>query len=202
MKFWESARTFLKKGSREIAFLPYKHQLIIIRKAYTMHDELTAVDIKKMQEEIDYRMCVLRPQLLAEVQRTREYGDLSENAEYKEAKREKNKNESRIRYLKNMIATAKVVKVRQQADAVCLFDTVTYYIEEDEEEEERQIVTTLRQDVLKGYLSKESPLGKALLGKKIGDRVCVKVNDNYSYFVEIRAIKKGHDDENIPISSY
>ena len=167
-----------------------------------MHDELTAVDIKKMQEEVDYRMCVLRPQLLAEVQRTREYGDLSENAEYKEAKREKNANESRIRYLKKMIETAKVIKVEKKDDAVCLFDTVTYYVEEDEEEEERQIVTTLRQDVLKGYLSKESPLGKALLGRKVGDRVCVKVNDNYSYYVEIRAIKKGHDDENIPISSY
>lgn len=167
-----------------------------------MHDELTSVDIKKMQEEIDYRMCVLRPRLLAEVQRTREFGDLSENAEYKEAKREKNANESRIRYLKNMVATAKVVKVEQDANAVCLFDTVTYYIEEDEEEEERQIVTTLRQDVLKGYLSKESPLGKALLGKKIGDRVLVKVNESYSYYVEIRNIKKGHDDENIPISSY
>ena len=167
-----------------------------------MHDELTQVDIKKMQEEVDYRMCVLRPQLLAEVQRTREYGDLSENAEYKEAKREKNANESRIRYLKKMIETARVIKVEKKADAVCLFDTVTYYVEEDDEEEERQIVTTLRQDVLRGYLSKESPLGKALLGKKIGDRVYVKVNDNYGYYVEIRAIKKGHDDENIPISSY
>ena len=167
-----------------------------------MHDELTQVDIKKMQEEVDYRMCVLRPQLLAEVQRTREYGDLSENAEYKEAKREKNANESRIRYLKKMIETARVIKVEKKADAVCLFDTVTYYVEEDEEEEERQIVTTLRQDVLRGYLSKESPLGKALLGKKVGDRVYVKVNDNYGYYVEIRAIKKGHDDENIPISSY
>ena len=167
-----------------------------------MHDELTLVDIKKMQEEVDYRMCVLRPELLAEVQRTREYGDLSENAEYKEAKREKNANESRIRYLKKMIETAKVIKVEKKADAVCLFDTVTYYVEEDEEEEERQIVTTLRQDVLKGYLSKESPLGKALMGRKVGDRVLVKVNDNYSYYVEVRAIKKGHDDDSIPISSY
>lgn len=167
-----------------------------------MHDELTKVDIKKMQEEVDYRMCVLRPQLLAEVQRTREYGDLSENAEYKEAKREKNANESRIRYLKKMIETAKVIKVETKADAVCLFDTVTYYVEEDDEEEERQIVTTLRQDVLRGYLSKESPLGKALLGKKIGDRIYVKVNDNYGYYVVVRGIKKGHDDENIPISSY
>ncbi len=167
-----------------------------------MHDELTVVDIKKMQEEVDYRMCVLRPQLLAEVQRTREYGDLSENAEYKEAKREKNANESRIRYLKRMIETAKVIKVEKKADAVCLFDTVTYYVEEDDEEEKRQIVTTLRQDVLKGYLSKESPLGKALLGKKVGDRVFVKVNDNYGYYVVVRAIEKGDDDENIPISSY
>ena len=167
-----------------------------------MHDELTAVDIKKMQEEIEYRMCVLRPQLLAEVQRTREYGDLSENAEYKEAKREKNKNESRIRYLKNMVATAKVIDVKQDKDSVCLFDTVQYYLEEDDEVEERQIVTTLRQDVLHGYLSKESPLGKALLGRRVGDRVYVKVNDNYGYYVEIRGIIKGHDDENIPISSY
>lgn len=167
-----------------------------------MHDELTAVDIKKMQEEVDYRMCVLRPQLLAEVQRTREFGDLSENAEYKEAKREKNKNESRIRYLKNMISTAKVIKVKEDADAVCLFDTVAFYIEEDDEVVERQLVTTLRQDSLKGYLSKESPLGKALLGKKIGDRVLVQVNDKYSYYVVIRSITKGHDDENIPISSF
>ena len=167
-----------------------------------MHDELTAVDIKKMQDEIDYRMCVLRPQLLAEVQRTREYGDLSENAEYKEAKREKNKNESRIRYLKNMIATAKVIEVKQNADEVCLFDTVAFYIEEDDEVVERQLVTTLRQDSLKGYLSKESPLGKALLGRKVGDRILVQVNEKYSYYVEIRSITKGHDDENIPISSF
>ena len=167
-----------------------------------MHDELTAVDIKKMQEEVDYRMCVLRPQLLAEVQRTREFGDLSENAEYKEAKREKNKNESRIRYLKNMIATAKVIEVKEDADSVCLFDTIAFYIEEDDEVVERQLVTTLRQDSLKGYLSKESPLGKALLGKKVGDRVLVQVNDKYSYYVVIRSITKGHDDENIPISSF
>ena len=167
-----------------------------------MHNELTQIDLDKMKQELDYRRIELRPQLLEEVKVARGFGDLSENFEYKAAKREKNKNESRIRYLKNMIATARVVKVKQDADSVCLFDTVTYYIEEDEEEEERQIVTTLRQDVLKGYLSKESPLGKALLGKKIGDRVLVRVNDNYSYYVVVRAIKKGHDDENIPISSY
>ena len=167
-----------------------------------MHNELTAVDIKKMQEEIDYRCLELRPKLLAEVQRTREYGDLSENAEYKEAKREKNQNESRIRYLKNMIATAKVIEVKKKDDEVCLFDTVTYYVEEDDEEEVRTIVTTLRNDVLSGLLSKDSPLGKTLLGKKVGDRVFVKVNDNYGYYIVIRNIKKGEDDESIPISSY
>ena len=167
-----------------------------------MHNELTAVDIKKMQEEIDYRSLELRPKLLAEVQRTREFGDLSENAEYKEAKREKNKNESRIRYLKNMIATAKVIEVKKKDDEVCLFDTVTYYVEEDDEEEVRTIVTTLRNDVLAGLLSKDSPLGKTLLGKKIGDRVFVKVNDSYGYYIVIRNIQKGEDDESIPISTY
>lgn len=167
-----------------------------------MHNELTAVDIKKMQEEIDYRSLELRPKLLAEVQRTREFGDLSENAEYKEAKREKNKNESRIRYLKNMIATAKVIEVKKKDDEVCLFDTVTYYVEEDDEEEVRTIVTTLRNDVLSGLLSKDSPLGKTLLGKKVGDRVFVKVNDNYGYYIVIRNIQKGEDDESIPISTY
>ena len=167
-----------------------------------MHNELTAVDIKKMQEEIDYRSLELRPKLLAEVQRTREFGDLSENAEYKEAKRAKNKNESRIRYLKNMIATAKVIEVKKKDDEVCLFDTVTYYVEEDDEEEVRTIVTTLRNDVLSGLLSKDSPLGKTLLGKKVGDRVFVKVNDNYGYYIVIRNIQKGEDDESIPISTY
>ena len=93
-----------------------------------MYDELTQVDIAKMEEEIRYRRCVLGPKLGEELKRTREFGDLSENAEYKEAKREKNANESRIRYLKNMIATAKVIKVKKDADAVCLFDTVAYYI--------------------------------------------------------------------------
>ncbi len=167
-----------------------------------MHDELTKVDIKKMQEEIDYRCTVLRPQLLAEVQRTREFGDLSENAEYKEAKRDKNKNESRIRYLKNMIATAKVIDVKRDADAVCLFDTVGIYIEEDDEVVERKLVTTLRQDALQGLLSKESPLGKAILGKRVGDRILVQVNDKYSYYIQIRSIVKGEDDESIPISTY
>jgi transcription elongation factor GreA len=167
-----------------------------------VHDELTKVDIKKMQEEIDYRIKVLTPKLKEELSKARAQGDLSENFEYKSAKRELGRNYSRIDYLQRMIATAKVVSTDSAEGAVGLFSKVCLYVEEDDEEESRQIVTTLRQDVLRGYLSKESPLGKALLGKKIGDRVYVKVNDNYGYYVVVRAIEKGHDDESIPISSY
>ncbi len=167
-----------------------------------MYDELTEVDIKKMQEEIDHRVRVLRPQLIEEVQTARAFGDLSENFEYKCAKQAKNRNESRIRYLERMIRTAKVIQVKTQEDAVGLFDKVTIFNEMVKKEMEIQIVTTLRQDVLKGLVSKESPVGKALMGHKVGDRVQVEVNPNMKYFVEIRAIEKGRDDENMEINSY
>ena len=167
-----------------------------------MYDELTEVDIKKMQEEIDHRVRVLRPQLIEEVQTARAFGDLSENFEYKCAKQAKNRNESRIRYLERMIRTAKVIQVKTQEDAVGLFDKVTIFNEMMKKEMEIQIVTTLRQDVLKGLVSKESPVGKALMGHKVGDRVQVEVNPNMKYFVEIRAIEKGRDDENMEINSY
>ena len=167
-----------------------------------MYDELTEVDIKKMQEEIDHRVRVLRPQLIEEVQTARAFGDLSENFEYKSAKQAKNRNESRIRYLERMIRTAKVIQVKTQEDAVGLFDKVTIFNEMVKKEMEIQIVTTLRQDVLKGLVSKESPVGKALMGHKVGDRVQVEVNPNMKYFVEIRAIEKGRDDENMEINSY
>ena len=167
-----------------------------------MYDELTEVDIKKMQEEIDHRVRVLRPQLIEEVQTARAFGDLSENFEYKCAKQAKNRNESRIRYLERMIRTAKVIQVKTQEDAVGLFDKVTIFNEMVKKEMNIQIVTTLRQDVLKGLVSKESPVGKALMGHKVGDRVQVEVNPNMKYFVEIRAIEKGRDDENMEINSY
>lgn len=167
-----------------------------------MYDELTAVDIKKMQEELDHRIRVLRPQLIEEVQTARAFGDLSENFEYKCAKQAKNRNDSRIRYLERMIRTAKVIKVKDTADAVGLFDRVTIYNEMAKKEMEVRIVTTLRQDALKGLVSKESPVGKALLGKRIGDRVQVEVNPNLKYFVEIRGIEKGEDDESLDISAY
>ena len=167
-----------------------------------MYDELTEVDIKKMQEEIDHRVRVLRPQLIEEVQTTRAFGDLSENYEYKCAKQAKNRNESRIRYLERMIRTAKVIEVRGQEDTVGLFDKVTIFNEMMKKEMTLQLVTTLRQDALKGLISKESPVGKALMGRKAGERVQVEVSPTVKYFVEIRNIEKGEDDESLEISSY
>jgi len=167
-----------------------------------MYDELTEVDIKKMEEEIHYRKTVLAPELGAELKRTREYGDLSENAEYKEAKYLKRKNEGRIRYLENMIRTAKVIEIEKSEDAVALFDRVLIYNERMKAEKEIEIVTTLRQNALLGFVSKESPLGSAIMGHKVGDRVLVKVSDTMSYYVEIRRIIKGEDNEDLPISGF
>ena len=167
-----------------------------------MYDELTEVDIKKMQEEIDHRVRVLRPQLIEEVQTARAFGDLSENFEYKCAKQAKNRNESRIRYLERMIRTAKVIEVKGQEDTVGLFDKVTVFNEMVKKEMTIQIVTTLRQDALKGLISKESPVGKALMGHKVGDRVQVEIDQTRKYFMEIEAIEKGFDDESLDISAY
>ena len=167
-----------------------------------MYDELTKVDIKKMEEEIEYRKSTLAPELGAELKRTREFGDLSENAEYKEAKRAKRKNESRIRYLENMIRTARVIEIEKADDEIGLFDRVLIYNEKMGAEKEIEIVTTLRQNALLGFVSKESPLGSAIMGHKVGDRVLVVVNENMSYYVEIRRITKGEDNENLPISGF
>ncbi len=167
-----------------------------------MYDELTEIDIKKMKEELEYRITKVRPEILEEVKLTRSYGDLSENAEYHAAKRERGKNESRIRFLRNMIKTAVIIKDNSSSDTVGLFDTVTYFVEEDDEEEQVKIVTTLRRDPFQNIISKESPLGMALMGKKVGDRISVKVNDDYSYFVVIKKIEKGKDDDSLEIRKF
>ena len=167
-----------------------------------MYDELTEVDIKKMQEELDHRIRVLRPELIEEVQTARAFGDLSENFEYKCAKQAKNRNESRIRYLQGMIRTAKVIEVKQSENVVDLFDTVVIYNEMVKKEMTIRIVTTLRQDALKGLISKESPVGRAVMGCGVGARVQVEVSPTMKYFVEIRAIEKGSDDESLEISTY
>lgn len=167
-----------------------------------MFDELTQVDIDKMKEELEYRIGVIRPQILEEVKFTRSFGDLSENAEYHAAKRERGKNESRIRYLRNMIKTAVIIDTNSKSDEIGLFDTVTYYVEEDDCEEQVRIVTTLRQDSRNRIISKESPMGKAIMGKKVGDRILIKVNDNYSYYIVIRKIEKGQDDSSLEIRKF
>ena len=169
-----------------------------------MHDELTKVDIQKMQEEIDYRLNTLRPKLIEDVQVARSFGDLSENFEYKAAKQAKNRNDSRIRYLQNMIATAVVIEDThaREENVAGLFDYVTVWFEEDEEEQRIRLVTTLRQNPMEWLISKESPLGKALLGRKAGERVLVEVNDETSYHVVIRAVEKGEDDASLEISRY
>lgn len=167
-----------------------------------MHDELTAVDMQKMREELREREEVLMPKILEDVKVARSFGDLSENFEYKAAKAEQRKNMSRIRYLKQMLASAVVIDAKSGADEVGLFDRVVLYLEDDDEEMTVRFVTTLRQNALEGLISKESPLGAALIGHKAGERVYVRVNDDYGYYAEIRSIEKGQDDASLEISAY
>lgn len=167
-----------------------------------MNDELTASDLAKMEAEIEERKLVLRPKLIEAVKEARAQGDLSENFEYYAAKREKNRNESRIRYLERMVRTAVVVSDESKEDEVGLNNTVTVYFEEDDEEEVYRIVTTVREDSLNGLISKESPLGGALMGHKEGDRVKITVNEDYSYYVVIRKIEKTGDDSGDKIRSF
>ena len=148
-----------------------------------MFDELTAEDIRKMEEEIEYRKLVVRKRALEAVKEARAHGDLSENFEYYAAKKDKNQNESRIRYLEKMIKTAKVISTDSAEDEVGINNTVTVYFVEDDEEEVYRIVTTVRSNSQKNLISNESPLGKALLGHKVGDKVSVQVNENYSYLL-------------------
>ena len=159
-----------------------------------MYDQLTQKDIDKMKEEIEYRKLVVRKEAIAAVKEAREHGDLSENFEYHAAKKDKNKNESRIRYLERMIKTANVISDESPEHEVGLNNTVTLYFEEDDETETYKIVTTVRENSLEGRISNESPIGKAVLGHKVGDRVHVQVNDKYGYDVIIKSIENTVDD--------
>ena len=167
-----------------------------------MNNELTREDIKKMQEELDYRRLELMPGLIEEVKRTRAFGDLSENFEYKAAKQAQNKNRSRIRYLEGMIKTARVIDDKSGEDEVGLFDKVEIYIPEDDETQIIQIVTTVRTDPRLGLISKESPFGKSVLGRKVGETITVQVSESYSYTAVIRSITKGEDDGSAPLMGY
>lgn len=167
-----------------------------------MHDQLTENDIKRLEEEIEYRKLVVRKEAIAAVKEAREHGDLSENFEYYAAKRDKNKNESRIRYLERMIKTARVISDDSRPDEVGLNNTVTLNFEDEDEEETYKIVTTIRENSLEGRISNESPIGRAIMRHKVGDRVFVKVNDKFGYYVVIRSIEKTVDDGSDRIRSF
>ena len=167
-----------------------------------MYDQLTAKDIQKMEEEIEYRKLVVRPQALEDVKEARSHGDLSENFEYYAAKKFKNQNESRIRYLERMIRTARVISDESADDEVGMNNTVTVEFVEDGMEEVYKIVTTVRGNSLAGLISNESPLGKALLGHKVGDVVHVQVNENVGYDVRITKIENTIDDGSDKIRSF
>lgn len=159
-----------------------------------MYDKLTKNDIRRLEEEIEHRKLVVRKEAIAEVKEARAHGDLSENFEYYAAKRFKNQNESRIRYLEKMVKTARIIEDDSKEDEVGLDNTVTVYFVEDKEEETFKIVTSVRGDSVSNLITIESPLGKALMGHKEGDTVSVKVNEQVSYDVIIKNIEKTKDE--------
>lgn len=167
-----------------------------------MGERLTKQDVEKIEKEIEHRKLVVRKEAIEAVKEARAQGDLSENFEYYAAKREKNQNESRIRYLERMLKNATVISEESKDDEVGLNNTVTLYIEDDDEEETYRLVTSIRGNSLAGLISTESPIGKAILGHKVGDRVYIKVNDQFGYYVVIRAIENTQGEEDDKIRSF
>ena len=167
-----------------------------------MGEKLTESDVKKIQAEIEHRKLVVRKEALEAVKEARAHGDLSENFEYHAAKKDKNQNESRIRYLERMLKNAVIISDQSGADEVGLNNMVELYFEEDDETDRFKLVTSIRGNSMKGYISTESPLGKAILGHKVGDRVLVEVNSSYGYYVEIKSIEKNQTDEDDKIRSF
>jgi transcription elongation factor GreA len=167
-----------------------------------MREQLTESDVKKIQEEIDYRKLVVRKEAIEAVKEARAHGDLSENFEYHAAKKDKNSNESRIRYLERMLKNANVITDHSKADEVGINKTVQVYFEEDDETETYRLVTSIRGNSLHNLISIESPLGKALMGHRVGDRIYIKVNDQYGYYVEIRSIENTQDESEDQIRKF
>ncbi len=169
-----------------------------------MYDKLTKKDIELMQAELEDRRLNIRPRIIEEVKRTREYGDLSENYEYKAAKQAQRQNDSRMRYLQNMIKTAQIIDDAPQGKngGVKLYDKVTVYFPEDDEEMVIQVVSTVRVAPDAGFISMEAPLGKALLGKRVGQTVTVHISESDSYEIQIRAIEAAIDDGSAPLMEY
>lgn len=167
-----------------------------------MRDQLTKADIQKIEAEIEHRKLVVRKELIEAVKEARAHGDLSENFEYHAAKKEKNRNESRIRYLERMLKTAVIVEDHSKADEVGLNCAVEILYIEDNEVETYRLVTSIRGSSTNGLISIESPLGKALLGHKVGDRVFVRVNAEFGYDVLIQKIDKTYDEASDSIRSF
>lgn len=167
-----------------------------------MHDKLTKSDVEKIRSEIEHRRLVVRKEAIEAVKEARAHGDLSENFEYHAAKKDKNKNESRIRYLERMLKTAVIVDDSSREDEVGINNTVELYFEEDKEVETYRLVTSVRGSSIHGLISIESPIGKAILGKKLNDRVYVKVNEEFGYYVVIQRIINTNNDEDDKIRSF
>ena len=167
-----------------------------------MAEELTKEDVRKIEAEITKRKLEIRPKLIEAVKEARAQGDLSENFEYYAAKREKNQNESRIRYLERILKFAKVISTESRRDEVGINDTVTLYFPEDGEEEVYHIVTSIRGQSLEGKISNISPLGKAVMGKKLGEAVTVELENGSSYVVEIQNIEKTGEKEEESIRKF
>ena len=167
-----------------------------------MYDKLTKSDVKKIQEEIEHRKLVVRREAIEAVKEARAHGDLSENFEYHAAKKDKNKNESRIRYLERMLKTAVIVDDTSRDDEVGINNTVEVYCEDDDEVETYRLGTSVRGSSINGLISIESPIGKAILGRRVNDRVYVKVNEDYGYYVVIRSILNTQNDEEDKIRSF
>lgn len=167
-----------------------------------MREQLTEKDVEKIRQEIEYRKLVVRKEALEAVKEARAHGDLSENFEYHAAKKDKNSNESRIRYLERMLKTASIVSDTSREDEVGINNTVEVYFEDDDETETYKIVTSIRGNSLKGMISIESPIGKALLGHKAGERVLVRVNENIGYYVVIKSVINTEDEDADTIRSF
>lgn len=167
-----------------------------------MRERLTESDVRKIEEEIEHRKLVVRKEAIEAVKEARAHGDLSENFEYHAAKKDKNRNESRIRYLERMLKTAEIVSDKSDDGVIGINNRVTVYFPDEEEEETFKLVTSIRGNSLTGYISTESPIGKAIFGHRVGETVQVKVNDNYLYEVEIREIINSTDDEDDKIRGF
>ena len=167
-----------------------------------MSEELTKSDVKKIQEEIEYRKLVVRPEAIEAVKEARAHGDLSENFEYHAAKKDKNQNESRIRYLERILKTARIIDDSSKADEMGINNTAEVFFEEDNETETFRLVTSIRGDVMNNLISIESPLGKAILGHKEGDRIYVEIGDSDGYYVVLKKIIKTDDDSQDKIRRY